>query len=77
MSIRNSVTLLLLFLMTVYVAYAAGISGGVAPQIGGGVEKTIDGGISGSGASITPPPTCGAGVLDLSTGCPLPMLGVF
>ena len=26
--------------------------------------------------SVTPPPTgCGTGVLDLSAGCPLPMIG--
>ena len=47
----------------------------IDPQIGGGIGFSFDGGIAGKKAASSPPSSC-AGALDLSAGCPLPMLGV-
>lgn len=59
-------------------AYADGLSGSITPQIGGGIGGMFDGGLNSSGSfKGVAPVACGTGVIDLSTGCSLPiMLGL-
>lgn len=63
--------------MLAYVAFALanGIQpGNVGQNIGGGISG-FENGISATGKPPTPAVDCGAGVLDMSTGCALPIRG--
>lgn len=67
---------LIALLLGIAVAYGAGITGSVSPQIGGGISE-FNGGIStNSGFTGVAPVNCGTGIIDLTTGCTQPMFGV-
>jgi hypothetical protein len=65
-------------LIIVFASMAASASTDIAGSIGAAIGFSgrfpIVGGM---GVGSSPPPTgCGAGVIDASAGCPLPMLGM-
>jgi len=64
-----------LLLVGVSIVKGDGLSSSITPQLGGGIGG-FDGGIS-FGIKATPLSPCGVGAIDLSAGCPMPMLGVF